>query len=226
MKFSQRNQSGFTLVEIAIVLVIIGLLLGGVLKGQAMIDSAKVKSLAGDFKAIPAMAYGYQDQFRAIPGDDALVVNHVAGTLATTPAGTVGDGGISSEWNSITATDQSVLFWQHVRLAGLASGNTTVGVAGASNTSPGTSSYLPANAVGSRVGVTNILPITGMQASTMYVCSTGIDGKLAVQLDTMMDDGIGNTGAMRASLVTAIATAGTGVAAPATGTSYTVCMSI
>ena len=38
-----KQQSGFTLVEIAIVLVIIGLLLGGVLKGQELINSAKVK---------------------------------------------------------------------------------------------------------------------------------------------------------------------------------------
>jgi len=42
----KRNQSGFTLIEIAIVLVIIGLLLGGVLKGQELINSAKVKNLA------------------------------------------------------------------------------------------------------------------------------------------------------------------------------------
>ena len=42
---NRRKQSGFTLVEIAIVLVIIGLLLGGVLKGQELINSAKVKNL-------------------------------------------------------------------------------------------------------------------------------------------------------------------------------------
>ena len=41
----RNKQSGFTLVEIAIVLVIIGLLLGGVLKGQELINSAKVKNL-------------------------------------------------------------------------------------------------------------------------------------------------------------------------------------
>ncbi len=45
----RRNQSGFTLIEIAIVLVIIGLLLGGVLKGQELINSAKVKNNQGDY---------------------------------------------------------------------------------------------------------------------------------------------------------------------------------
>jgi prepilin-type N-terminal cleavage/methylation domain-containing protein len=47
----RSKQSGFTLVEIAIVLVIIGLLLGGVLKGQELINSAKVKNMiASDFR--------------------------------------------------------------------------------------------------------------------------------------------------------------------------------
>ncbi|HZW86330.1 MAG TPA: prepilin-type N-terminal cleavage/methylation domain-containing protein, partial [Gallionella sp.] len=56
----KRSQSGFTLIEIAIVLVIIGLLLGGVLKGQELINSAKVKNLATDFRNIPVFIYGYQ----------------------------------------------------------------------------------------------------------------------------------------------------------------------
>ena len=64
----KNSQSGFTLVEIAIVLVIIGLLLGGVLKGQELINSAKVKNLANDFRTSPFVIYAYQDKFRALPG--------------------------------------------------------------------------------------------------------------------------------------------------------------
>ena len=52
----KKLQTGFTLVEIAIVLLIVGLLLGGVLKGQELIDSAKAKNLAQDLRSIPAMA--------------------------------------------------------------------------------------------------------------------------------------------------------------------------
>src|SRR3989339_1668807 len=103
----KRNQSGFTLIEIAIVLVIIGLLLGGVLKGQELINSAKVKNLAADFKNVPVFIYGYQDKFKALPGDDAAVVAHVNGTLATTPGAATnrGNGIIEGAWNSSTATD-------------------------------------------------------------------------------------------------------------------------
>ena len=81
----KRNQSGFTLIEIAIVLVIIGLLLGGVLKGQELINSARVKNLAGDFKNIPVFIYGYQDKFKALPGDDANVVTHTGATAQHAP---------------------------------------------------------------------------------------------------------------------------------------------
>src|ERR1700741_2414107 len=63
-------QKGFTLVEIAIVLVIIGLLLGGILKGQEMITQAKIKNVMADFSGISAAYHGYQDRYRAIPGDD------------------------------------------------------------------------------------------------------------------------------------------------------------
>ena len=59
----KNNQGGFTLVEIAIVLVIIGLLLGGVLKGQELINSAKVKNMVNDFRTASALLYGYQDRF-------------------------------------------------------------------------------------------------------------------------------------------------------------------
>ncbi|HTS84064.1 MAG TPA: prepilin-type N-terminal cleavage/methylation domain-containing protein [Usitatibacter sp.] len=217
----KRQQSGFTLVEIAIVLVIIGLLLGGILKGQELINSAKVKNLANDFRVIPTYIYAYQDKYKALPGDDAQVTTHITGaTLATTP-GAVGNGVIDGAWNSTTATDETVLFWQHVRLANLAAGPTVVDV------SP-TGTYFPTNAVGGRLGVSSMASgqpwITGM-TGTYQVCSKGILGKFAKQLDIQMDDGATDTGSMRAVLDSqsapsaAVATASIDDAA-----SYTVCV--
>ena len=81
-----RRQSGFTLIEIAIVLVIIGLLLGGILKGQELINSARVKNLATDFRNIPVFIYGYQDKFRALPAMIALSVAHVRPAHSRRPA--------------------------------------------------------------------------------------------------------------------------------------------
>src|SRR6267154_510019 len=103
----KRSQSGFTLIEIAIVLVIIGLLLGGVLKGQELINSARVKNLATDFRNIPVFIYGYQDKFKALPGDDIAAVSHVGATASGN-----GNGVIDGNWNSIIPADESYLFWQ------------------------------------------------------------------------------------------------------------------
>ena len=233
----KSRQAGFTLVEIAIVLVIIGLLLGGVLKGQELINSAKVKNFATDFRNIPLFIYGYQDKYKALPGDHHAVTTAVTGsTLATTPttsggnactnpsAGSTctGNGVIDGTWNTTTTTDETALFWQHVRLAGLAAGPTAT-------TDPG---YFPTNADGGRMGIESGSAatlgsyISGM-TPTYLMCSTGILGKYAKQLDTTLDDGNTATGSMRAVTATH-ARGGAAVATTAVddSSSFIVCMGL
>src|SRR5256885_676312 len=65
---SIRKQHGFTLVEIAIVLVIIGLLLGGILKGQEMITQAKIKNVIADFSGLVICSANLPDKI-AIAAD-------------------------------------------------------------------------------------------------------------------------------------------------------------
>jgi len=200
----KRNQSGFTLIEIAIVLVIIGLLLGGVLKGQELINSAKVKNLATDFKNVPIYIYGYQDKYKALPGDDAQASTHLtAAASGVTVRNGNGSGIIDGVWNSNGAnasgaagvtgvgavTDESFNFWQHIRLAGFGPGSTDTA----------DPNYLPTNAVGGHIGVTNSVnsdPITGM-VGTYIVCSDSIPFKFAKQLDTTLDDGNTATGSVQ-----------------------------
>jgi prepilin-type N-terminal cleavage/methylation domain-containing protein len=64
-----HRQRGFTVLEIAIVVLIVGFLLAGVLKGQEMITSAKVKRVAGQLDEVHAAYLGFQDRFKALPGD-------------------------------------------------------------------------------------------------------------------------------------------------------------
>lgn len=225
-----RRQTGFTLIEIAIVLVIIGLLLGGILKGQELINSARVKNLGTDFRNIPLFIYGYQDKFKALPGDDTAAVAHV-GTTAITPGVGDGNGVIGGNWDSTTAADESVLFWQHVRLAGLAPGITTIPA-----TLPG--EYNPRNASGGVIGIQSgttvaaSAPVVGADGNAIsgayVICSTGILGKFVKQLDSQMDDGNTAAGSMMATETTGYAI---GAAAEPTATiddalTYTVCMGV
>jgi prepilin-type N-terminal cleavage/methylation domain-containing protein len=73
MKLNRRgigNQAGFTLIEIAIVMVIIGLLIGGVLKGQEMISNAKVKKVMKQADEIRAAITSFYDKYGQFPGDE------------------------------------------------------------------------------------------------------------------------------------------------------------
>ena len=210
----KNGQGGFTLVEIAIVLVIIGLLLGGVLKGQELINSAKVKNFAGDIRNISTFIYAYQDRFRALPGDDPRADTNFnpAGTLG--PVATRGNARINGAWNVASITDETALFWQHVRLAGLASGTSAVSADAANE-------YYPRNADGGRIGVTGDQVFTGapVWAANFFVCMSGVQGRFVRQLDTTLDDGNTSTGTLRvlgslAENVAAPAGVATSAAAP------------
>jgi prepilin-type N-terminal cleavage/methylation domain-containing protein len=211
-----KKQAGFTLIELAIVLVIIGLLLGGVLKGQELINSAKVKNMATDFKNIQVYIYGYQDKFKALPGDDRAPDTHV-GAAATTKGD--GNGEIGGAWNATSATE-SYYFWEHIRRAGLASGSTD---SATTNTT-----YLPTNNEGGPVGIQSKPQntITGLTGS-YAVCSGGIVGKIAKQLDVQMDDGDTTKGSVMVAAAVNGTTAATAVATTATdfdSTKYVVCV--
>jgi prepilin-type N-terminal cleavage/methylation domain-containing protein len=238
----KRNQSGFTLIEIAIVLVIIGLLLGGVLKGQELINSAKVKNLATDFRNIPVFIYGYQDKFKALPGDDATIgtpTTHLTGAAACAVGAKciVGNGLIDGLWNDYDVNSEAWLFWQHVRLAGLTSGPTTVPPAGGPAIGD---TYRPLNAAGGEIGIQSgttvaanvpvfadaakLLPIRG----TYIICSPNILGKFAKQLDIQLDDGNTATGSMmafRGVAPSSVAESNT-TAAWDDAAVYTVCMGV
>ena len=189
-----KRQTGFTLVEIAIVLVIIGLLLGGILKGQEMITQAKIKNVVNDFNGITAAVNSYQDRYRALPGDDVG-----ANPRWATAVSGGGNGQITGLYNAApkavyAATDESNLFWWHLRLAGFVGGPTTGQAAG----------QQPSNAANGIMGVeTGVAATSGLGFTSAIICSSNLPDKIAIAVDTQMDDASSNTGQVRGQLQTA-----------------------
>jgi prepilin-type N-terminal cleavage/methylation domain-containing protein len=118
-----RKQAGFTLIEIAIVLVIIGLLLGGVLKGQELITSARVRNLISQQDGVKAAYFGFLDRFRALPGDYGLA----SANIACTP--TCQNGNANGQIQSIalggatTLIEEHIAVWEHLSRAGFVNGS-------------------------------------------------------------------------------------------------------
>jgi prepilin-type N-terminal cleavage/methylation domain-containing protein len=203
----KTRQTGFTLVEIAIVLVIVGLLIGGVLKGQEMITNAKLKRIESDNAGLLAALYSYQDRYLQLPGDDADAENRFSIYLAADMPNGNGDGaiGVGGDWDLPIATawadgtQETLKFFAHLRAAGLVAG-------GAKD------SARPSNAFGGPIGIQDgSLAMTGQV--TIF---GGIDGPIAKILDGRLDDGESNTGRVQSQDVGAAGGMAAGQAPDAT----------
>lgn len=181
-----RQQRGFTLIEIAIVLVIIGLLLGGVLKGQEMITQGKIRSVEKEIDSVAMAIHTYRDRYRALPGDDAQASGRWTGANNGNA-----DNQLGGDFNSTTATDESRILWQHLRQAGLLAGDSS-------------SSIQASNAVSGQLGIQQeIRNGTTVLLSGLVVCSTNLPASIANAIDAQQDDGTPGSGSLRAFQQTA-----------------------
>jgi len=163
-----KKQSGFTLIEIAIVLVIIGLLLGGVLKGQEMMTNAKIKRVSNDFNGISAAVFSYLDRYASFPGDDPNAAARWGG-------GTVSGNGDGLIGGNAFGAGESRELWDHLRKSGLVSGAGT---------------NYPNHSFGGRIGIENT--IYGINGTVIVM--DNMQGKVGEILDRQLDDGDGNGG--------------------------------
>lgn len=191
-----KRQSGFTLVEIAIVLVVIGLLLGGVLKGQELVLNAQIRNSINDYNNVASARFAYQDRYRRIPGDDNTATARWGAGIAQGN----GDGILTGVWNQNSNVETGI-FWHHLRNDNLVAGSRAVDASNATFTGP-------QNAFNGQTGVQS----TAFGAAMLgdVICQSAIPSKAATLIDIRIDDGgaDGQTGGasgglMAGSVVTA-----------------------
>ena len=216
------RQGGFTLIEIVIVLVILGLLMGGVLKGQELITSARVRSITALMDGVKAAFYGFQDRYRGLPGDYMM-----ADKVMRCPGGTClkgnGDGVIERTAVPLGGSEpnESMLVWTHLTSAGLLNGSYGMS---AGETVP-TDANTPKNPfnIYMQIVYDNRYLDKVAPAANRHNLKAGalLPVEIAAEVDRKADDGNGLSGSFRYSTYGDAATGGNApVAPPAPSATY------
>lgn len=184
----KSKQTGFTLIEIAIVLVIIGLLLGGVLKGQELITGARVRNLIQQQDGVKAAYFGFLDRYRALPGDFSAASKSIAGVEKD------GDGDGQIELSGTGSTAEHILAWNHLAKSGFINGTYTYDAKQIDSSNPknpygGFLQLVFDNLYGDKSG------------SSRHNLKTGpnVPVEIIAEIDRKTDDGMPYTGAFQAS---------------------------
>lgn len=181
-----RRQSGFSLIEIAIVLVVIGLLIGGVLQGTALINNARTKDLIAAMQDTRAAVAAFKDRYGFLPGDMPTATANIPGM--TLPACTTNGNG-NGTWNTAVegncARDELIL-------SGLLRGT------------PGSALRVQnSNITFANVALAGAFapPLPATWVNVIVI--SNIDCDSATQLDRALDDGDTGTGNFRTSVLCA-----------------------
>ncbi len=182
---------GFTLVELSIVIVIIGLLVAGVMSGRSLVQNSKLQNVIKELKELETAVIQFKDKFKYYPGDIPNATTYWTG-------GITGNG--NDDW-FIALTDihyaENYRTFQHLSLAGFISGNFT-GTGGSGLTVIGTNSPKSIyKNTATYFFYSNTLWNNYKRGNSLTMCGTGGSGwndpKVnvidAYNIDTKIDDG-------------------------------------
>ncbi|MBI3419938.1 MAG: type II secretion system protein [Proteobacteria bacterium] len=222
MKRTLHASRGFTLIELSVVLVVIGLIIGSVLVGSSILQNARITATVNALQAIQSAVATYNQNYNALPGDDSQanirfnssgIVNHGGGN------GLIGSAMLSKTFDNPTLSGdgdgpgESPLAWECLRAAGLVKGQST-------QATPAS------NAFGGVIGLQNgAFTTNSIGLGTNVICASNIPGAAARVIDSRLDDGSALTGNMRGGVST-----GNSVTGPAAeyvdGTASVICMQL
>ncbi len=176
------NQKGFTLVEIAIVMVIIGLLIGGILKGQEMINNAKVKRVVKQSDEMRAAVMTFFDKYGQLPGDENSALFPPGDTINGNNNGQIAGAEVFGAMRDLSLINM---------ITGTYNGTTN----------------LPANAFGGTTQVAWVDPGPGNARHCIQY--TNLPAEVCQEIDVKYDDGVPTTGSIATGAAATPYTAGT-----------------
>ena len=191
-----QRQQGFTLVEMAIVLVIIGLLLGGILKGQELITSARVRNIADQSSGVQAAYYGFLDRYRQVPGDWS------ATNAAQAIPGVTTGGNANGRLDGSPVWTEALALWEHLSKSGFIQGNYVGGTAAPNQDD---TNIAPRNAFNGFLMLFQSSDYSDPGTASVklnLVLGAGIPVNVVSELDRKIDDGLPETGVIRHALTT------------------------
>ena len=213
-----KQQQGFTLVELSIVLVIIGLIVSSILVGQDMIKAAEIRSTVSQMDGFNTAVNTFRDKYRNIPGD--IVSADAARFGFTDRSGEVGRGDGNRLLEAGLAGVRTLgfetgLFWRDLSQANLIGNNFSTATdalppavnAGTVNAwlpeaKIGQGHYFAISAQGGR-NFYNIAQVTAASGAGVYTLGTAMTPQTAFNIDQKMDDGNPVTGTVVATYNTA-----------------------
>lgn len=218
---TNSRQAGFTLVELAIVMIIIGLLIGGILKGQELITNARVTASVNQAKGVDAALSTFFDQYAGMPGDILTPTTRIPGCGAALCAkagngnGRIGGnaaevdptlaptGGSEGAASFVQLAAAGILGGADASLGAYAAGAVPDFKMGGGKLALGYSNGTGAN---TRLGLTQGHYVTTVANPTSALNAVGlITPKNAANIDRKLDDGLPNVGSVRAGTAAACA---------------------
>ena len=201
---SRRSEQGFTLVELAIVMVIIGLLIGGILKGQELIANAKISGTVSQVKGLDAAMNTFTDKYAALAGDMRNTATRLPGGVAAEDGD--GNGGLNPQAGAAAALNEGTYVFSQLARADLITGiNLTNNNVAAGDRLPGVKAggvmWLgTSTGAGAATGGINTLDAgriyAALNGTTAAVAAGGgaFTPSTAAQIDRKMDDGSATAG--------------------------------
>lgn len=177
------------MVELAIVLVVIGLILGGVFKGQSLIDSARVRSLANEVSGIRTAWYSFQERYRSVPGDFSRASTQIdSAAVPGNGNGRIDDG------------QERAGVWQQLSLAGLINGSFDgrQSASGSATDVECSATTCPKNPYNGFYKISYSAQAADAQDPTHEIFTGNrIPASILAELDVRLDDGLPTSGRFR-----------------------------